>query len=205
MEAHIKHVPHFYSPLKPSSKIRKSICSIMSQRLQMISFILHCLIPVIFSSPSVKPNILISPSSNLHFNSSLDKTTSRAEDDFEVHCLKRPRMHHIDTSICKPALNRILTAPDAQKEKTYTSPTTKFSAGPCHIELKKSHGPFLVAMKAAEIVLAVGAILNHCGKVQGSGWAQLLPSCPWYILAYGDPQLRQDLPLDPSEPLDQGR
>ena len=114
-------------------------------------------------------------------------------------------MYHIDTSVCRSVLTTILTAPDAKKEKVYYLPTTKLSGGPCHVELKKSHSTYVIALKLEEVALAIGAILDHCDKDQGAGWAQLLPEHPWYVLIYGDPRMRLIRPSEPPKPLNQGR
>ena len=163
----------------------------MSQWVQMILLCLQCLIPAIFSMPSTKPNFLVSPSSILYSNSSLLNATYRGDDEPDIFCLRKPRMYHIDIEVCRSVLNKLLTAPDARNEKTYHRSTTRLSAGPCHVELRKSHGNIAISLKPEEIGLAVGAILQQCEKYQGAGWGQMMPDFPWYVLAYGSLRSRE--------------
>ena len=162
----------------------------MSQSFHFCSLFLILLIPTILSLPSTKPGLTTIKTSSIPiWNSSLLNST-RLWDDQPILCLEKPRMHHIDTDICRAVTNKLLARPDAQKMKDYQDSTTDFGESPCHIVLKRSFGHDVMQLTVKEIVLTVNTILGYCNKYQGAGWAQFHPTVPWYILVYGDPRVR---------------
>ena len=95
-------------------------------------------------------------------------------------------MYQINRDICKPVMDRLLGMKDAEVDRMFDVATTKLGGSPCYIQLKKSHGPSVIALSLQDIVITANSILDHCAKIQGAGWVQFLPRTPWYLLVYGD-------------------
>ena len=95
-------------------------------------------------------------------------------------------MYRINKEICKPVMDEMLEIEDPEMDRMFADSTTKLGRSPCYMQLKKSRGSTVILLSFQDIVIAANGILDHCDKIQGAGWAQLLPQTPWYLLIYGD-------------------
>ena len=146
----------------------------------------------VLSLPSavlVLPNHLTN-TSMLNTTVTKPKPKPKPEPDPPFHtltCLNKPSFYFIDAQICRPIFDSLLNAPSARDAKVYTMGTKEFGWSPCHITLKKSHGPMALEITVVELVNTAKATIDYCKDHQGAGWAQFQEEVPWYLLVHGDP------------------
>lgn len=103
-----------------------------------------------------------------------------------VHCITNSRLFPVSERLCGQALAELYYSDTSTDPKTYSEPLTRFGAGGCHIDLKKTTGQSKITITDKDIAGYAITVMKECEVKNGAGWVQLVDGQPWYLLVYGE-------------------